>query len=91
MIEMFKPKMITEKKGAKPLNYDNCKRILAKHPATRSEAECHQLQSLVKNVKFFQQMDPLSQLELCKVMVIQDVAWARETYSSRARLATRFT
>jgi len=79
LLNMMKPQMITHKKGAKPPNYDICRSILSKQPMYRSRKECQQLLTLVKNVKFFQNLGTDAQLELCKVMGHMDVAWARQT------------
>jgi len=90
LLNMMKPSMITHKKGAKPPNYDVCKTILAKQPMYRSRKECQQLLMLVKNVKFFQNLETDAQLELCKVMGHKDVAWARDTVMRQGDPGTTF-
>lgn len=90
MLEMMKPQMITHKKGAKPANYDACKGILEKSPFLRSRKDCALLQQLVKNVKFFQNLGEEQQLDLCKVMGHQDVAWARQTIMQQGDLGSTF-
>ena len=90
MLEMMKPQMITHKKGAKPANYDACKSILEKSPFLRSRKDCVQLLQLVKNVKFFQNLGETQQLDLCKVMGHQDVAWTRQTIMSQGDKGSTF-
>jgi len=90
MLEMMKPQMITHKKGAKPANYDACKSILEKSPFLRTKKDCIQLLQLVKNVKFFQNLGEQQQLDLCKVMGHQDVAWTRQTIMQQGDQGSTF-
>ena len=90
LLEMMKPTMITHKKGAKPANYNVCKDILSKSPYLRNRKDCETLLTLVKNVKFFQNLGEKEQLELCKVMGFMDVAWARQRIMTEGEKGSTF-
>ncbi|GMI02425.1 hypothetical protein TrVE_jg2890 [Triparma verrucosa] len=90
MLDMMKPTMITHKKGAKPANYDRCKEVLSKSPYLRNKRDCETLLTLVKNVKFFQNLGETEQLELCKVMGFMDVAWARQRIMTEGEKGSTF-
>ncbi|GMI17781.1 hypothetical protein TrLO_g3279 [Triparma laevis f. longispina] len=90
MLDTMKPTMITHKKGAKPANYDRCKEVLSKSPYLRNKRDCETLLTLVKNVKFFQNLGEVEQLELCKVMGLMDVAWARQRIMTEGEKGSTF-
>jgi hypothetical protein len=67
------------KQGPKPANYDLFSEILHKAPEDRLQHELDTLSTLIKNVKFFNNVPHHVREELCRVMYVQDVPFHHKT------------
>ena len=65
-------------RNRRPALYNTCAPILEKDPHMRTDAECHAILEMLKYVRFLKPLSKEQQVNLCRVMRLQEVPFAGE-------------
>ena len=67
-----------ETRNRRPALYNTCLSILEKEPRMRTDAECQTMLEMLRNVRFLKPLSKEQQVNLCRVMRVQEVPFAGE-------------
>ena len=67
-----------ETRNRRPALYNTCLPILEREPRMRTDAECQTMLEMLKNVRFLKPLSKEQQVNLCRVMRVQEVPFAGE-------------